>query len=181
MVNHIHMKEIFSSIFFLAIAGASVWGWIHWKETKQVAQDQRPSIGALATDPIASAPSKPQEVVTEPSAAEDASAENKKPAEAVNDAVKSTLDVKVMNGGAARGSAVKVQDFLKKNGYTKARVGNAVGDYTGVTVYYLGSNEGNANSVKQALEKDYPNTLVKIATSSSAENGSAPVVVMLGK
>jgi hypothetical protein len=76
---------------------------------------------------------------------------------------------------------VKVQDFLKKNGYAKVTAGSAKGNYTGTVVYYLGSNEAAATTVQQLLKADYPSVQVKLASSSSAENGSAPVVVMLGK
>lgn len=168
------MKEVLSSIFFLGAVVVLLWGWNHWQETARDKQNDRPSIGTLeAGAPIA---------VTEPALEEAPQQdEEKKPDTAGNDALKATLAVKVLNSGAAKGSAVKVQDFLKKNGYAKTQSGSAVGNYTGTVVYYLGSNEMNATAIQQLLVKDYPNVSVKIASSSTAENGSAPVVVMLGK
>ena len=168
------MKEVLSSILFLAIAGGLLWGWDSWQKRSEEARGEAPSIGALATVktiPVAAA----EDVASEISAP----TEEKKPN--ASEADKGTLDVKVLNGGAAKGSAVKVQDFLKKAGYAKTKSSSSIGDYTGTTVYYLGSNESSATAIQQLLLKDYPKAEVKIATSSTAENGSAPVVVILGK
>lgn len=168
------MKEILSSIFFLAAAASLLWGFDRWQKGAKDARSDRPSIGALATEKIVPS-ADPAEIATTPTT----TPADTKPASSVTAA--ETLDVKVLNGGAAKGSAVKVQDLLKKGGYVKTQATSATGDYTGTTVYYLGSNEANATAVQKLLLKDYPKAEVKIATSSSAENGSAPVVVILGK
>lgn len=168
------MKEILSSIFFLTIAVVFLWGWNHWQEVSQDKQNNKPSIGALeAGVPIAAVEAVVKDIPQK--------VEEKKPDTSSSDALKATLDIKVLNGGAAKGSAVKVQDFLKKNGYVKTQAGSATGNYSSTVVYYLGSHEADATAVQQLLVKDYPSVSVKIATSSTAENGSAPVVVMLGK
>lgn len=173
------MKEALSSIFFLAAAGALLWGFDYWQKSDQSAQDDRPSIGALATAPPIAITEESDQSVDSSEAPQ--STEEKKPDSGITSELKSSLDVKVFNGGAPKGSAVKVQDFLKKNGYVKVQAISAVGDYTGTTVYYLGANEANATAIQQLLLADFPKTEVKLATSSTAENGSASVVVMLGK
>lgn len=171
------MKEVFSTIFFLFVVAGLLWGWNHWQATIQGAKDTRPSIGALATESKSSVSESKDPVAEAPVSV----VEEKKPVVSSNSTAKETLDVKVLNGGAAKGSAVKVQDLLKKSGYVKAQSGSSVGNYTGTTVYYLGSNEASATAIQQLLVKDYPSASVKMATSSSAENGSASIVVMLGK
>ena len=172
------MKEALSSIVFLAIAGAALWGWNQWQLKTQDAKETRPSIGDLASSTV----SVPVETPSGDAAQADASSDTRQettPVVAVP--APAELIVKVMNGGAAKGSAAKVQDFLKKNGYAKAEALSATGNYTGTTVYYSGSDASSATAVQKLLVKDYPTVQVKAATSSKAEDGSAPVVVMLGK
>jgi hypothetical protein len=171
------MKEILSSIFFLAVVGILLWGWIHFRDSSQNTRSSQPSIGSLPAG-VSSVATDSVDQVAAPQPVEEKKPD---PLASNNNGSKDTLNVKVLNGGGLKGSAVKVQDFLKKNGYTAAQAGNATGNYTGTTVYYLGANESNANAIQQLLLKDYPNAQVKIATSSAVENGSASVVVMLGK
>ncbi len=173
------MKEVLSSVFFLVVAGGLIWGWNHGRQVVSENNDERPSIGALATETIVpvTAPPAP-ETVADTSGTETVAPSEK--SDTPNPAA-ATLDIKVLNAGAAKGSAVRVQDFLKQNGYAKATASSAVGDYSGTTVYYLGSNESNATAVANLLSKDYSGVTVKIASSSKAEDGSASVVVMLGK
>ena len=170
------MKEIFTSIFFLAIAGGLLWGWLHLQDTAKQTDDTRPSI-ASATMNVPAVTVKSEEKTVEI---------NKKKDEEVKPVVASTiasdkLDIKVFNGGAPKGSAAKVQTFLKTAGYTKAEAVSAAGDYTGVTVYYRDGKMADAEAVKKALLKDYPTAQIKASTSPKSEDGSADVVVMLGK
>lgn len=94
---------------------------------------------------------------------------------------KSTIEVKVMNGGGARGSASTLTDLLKKAGYSKTTFGNTTLDYTGVTIYYSGENEGAANSLKEEVLKTYPNTTVAPAKTAEKDTTVATLVVILGK
>ncbi|MDD5083976.1 MAG: LytR C-terminal domain-containing protein [Candidatus Moranbacteria bacterium] len=170
------MKEVLSTIFFLAIAGSALWGWNRWQQTARDARNTQPSINALAMESSVSTPES-KEAPEEPAPA----TEEKKPEVASSGTPKETLNVKVLNGGAAKGNAGKVQDFLKKNGYNKVQIGNTIGDYTGVVVYYLDSNEASATAIQKLLVSDFPEAEVRAASASDKEGGSAPVVVILGK
>jgi hypothetical protein len=173
------MKEVLSSIFFLALVGGLLWGWNYWRETNQNTKDTRASIGSLASDSTFVTP-KSQESIA-PDTTMTPKTDEKKQDVAPTDAIKAVLDVKVINGGAVKGSATKVQGILKQNGYVKTQAGNSLTDHTGVVVYYSGTNESIATAIQQLLVKDYPKTSVQASTSPKAENGSASVVVILGK
>lgn len=177
------MKEVLSSVFFLVVAGGLLWGWNHGRQVVSENNDERPSIGALATETIVpvAAPSASETAADTSGTETETKTETSSEKSDTPNPAAATLDIKVLNAGAAKGSAARVQDFLKQNGYAKATASSAVGDYSGTTVYYLGSNESNATAVANLLSKDYSNVAVKIASSSKAEDGSASVVVMLGK
>lgn len=174
------MKEILSSIFFLGVVGVSLWGFNHWQQISQETENTQPSIQNLSTE---TADTKANEVL--PIVSQTPQIVEKKQGDATmtatKDPLKESLEINVLNSGAVKGSAAKVQDFLKKNGYVKVNAGSAKGNYTGTVVYYLGSNEAAATAVQQLLKADYPTVQVKLAPSATVENGSAPVVVMLGK
>lgn len=90
-------------------------------------------------------------------------------------------EVKVLNGGAPKGSATTGADILKKDGYTKVTTGNTTLDYTGVTVYFTTGNESLADIVKSTLLKSYPKTTTKEAVKDNKETSGAPLTVILGK
>ena len=101
------------------------------------------------------------------------------PASAVDIA---TINVKVMNGGAPKGSATQTLDMLKTAGYKAATIGNATGDFTGVTIYYLKTeNKADAEALRLLLSKKYSNAVTQSVVDPKSEQGSAPIVVMLGK
>lgn len=177
------MKEIFGSIIFLVIVSGIMFSVVWWKDTAEQKQETRPSIGTLAQNTSITPSTSVQETSSSEEEIRKDDGENKtqQSGGAQPETAKDKLDVKVMNGGAAKGSAGKISEFLKTSGYTAVKIGNAVGDYIGVTVYYLDGNQGNAEALKQALAKDYPQVQTKTATSSKTEEGSAPVVVMVGK
>ena len=171
------MKEILSSIFFLGVVGASLWGFNHWQKISQEAQNTQPSIQGLSTE---TADTKANEVL--PIIAQTPQiVETKKDDAVAVDSAKESLEINVLNSGAVKGSAAKVQDFLKKSGYAKVNAGSAKGNYTGTVVYYLNSNDVAATAVQQLLKTDYPHVQIKLAPLSTTEDGSAPIVVMLGK
>lgn len=173
------MKEVLTSILFLILAGGLLWGWLHVRENRQEAVDTRPSISASPLQITVPETPKPVADALEASGAPVPSQTETKPSAPITPAA--SLDVKVMNGGGIKGSAGKVQTFLKGQGYTKTQVGNTVGDYTGVTVYFRDGKEADADAVKQLLLKDYPSAQTKVASSVKNEDGSADVVVILGK
>lgn len=171
------MKEIVSSILFLAIAAGLLVGWNHFQKVALDKKDARPSIGALATDTSIVVSKTPVAVVD---AVKDEVAE-KKSEPTLPSVAKNALDVKVMNGGAPKGTAAKVADVLKKDGYAKVTTGSASGNYTGAVVYYTGANESSAKAISQVLLKEYPQITVQASASSTGETSVSSVVVMIGK
>jgi hypothetical protein len=90
------------------------------------------------------------------------------------------VQVKVLNGGAAPGTAGKVRDLLNSKGYTKAAASNsALENFTGQTIFFQEGNDATANAIKEILIVQYPNTVTKPA--STSEEKSATIVVMVGK
>ncbi len=169
------MKEALSSIFFLLIAGGLLWGWNHWQGVRRDADNKQPSINMLSSESIIIATNSP--------AADDSVASSEAPDTEVSPKTtpKESLDLKVYNSGAAKGSAAKVQTLLKQNGYAKTAALSATGNYTGTVVYYTGEHQADATAIQQVLLKEYPGVLVKASSSPKTEDGSAAIVVMLGK
>ena len=142
-------------------------------------QSALPSIGSLsvregsetATDPT-------QEVTKEPTPepGEKATPSDEK----VLSQAKNT-EVKVLNGGAAKGSAATGAELLTKGGYTKVTTGNTVSNYTGVTVYYAAGLEEQAGIVREALLKTYPKAEIKPALKDNKETSQGAITVILGK
>lgn len=91
------------------------------------------------------------------------------------------VEVKVLNGGAAKGSAGIVTDVLKQAGYAKAIFGNATGDYSGVVVYHKVGLDREATAVKDALIKKYPVVTMKEAGTANTEVSVMPITVVVGK
>ncbi|MFZ1720269.1 MAG: LytR C-terminal domain-containing protein, partial [Candidatus Moraniibacteriota bacterium] len=80
------------------------------------------------------------------------------------------ISVKVMNGGAVKGSASVVAGVLMGSGYSTVGTGNATGDYTGVTVYFTApATEADANAVKVTLLPKYPSSTVKPSVVGTAD------------
>lgn len=90
-------------------------------------------------------------------------------------------DIKVLNGGAAKGSASTAADVLKKDGYTKVTTGNTVKDYVGVVVYYAAGLEKEADAVKTTLIKTYPKVEAKAALKDNSETTQSVITIILGK
>ena len=103
------------------------------------------------------------------------------PTQATPSIDKASVAAKVLNGGAVKGSAVKVADILKKAGFTKTDSGNANGDYAGVTVYFKADSEKAANAVRDVLLQTYTNAKVSPQDAKKPETGASPVTVILGK
>mgnify|MGYP000100100230 CR=1 FL=1 len=93
---------------------------------------------------------------------------------------KKTLAVSVLNGGGAKGSAGVLADILKKEGYEKTAVGNTVGNFTGVTIYYSNGNEAAAELLKAVVVKKYPEAKVLPADPKQSETNTKDIVIILG-
>lgn len=94
---------------------------------------------------------------------------------------KATVEVKVINGGAAKGSASTLTELLKKAGYTKATFGNSAKDHTGTIIYYSGSAQVAAETLKETVIKTYPKVTLAPAQAGDKDATAATVVVVLGK
>lgn len=92
------------------------------------------------------------------------------------------IAIKVLNGGAAKGSASAVAELLKEAGYTAISTGNSAGDYVGVSVTFLSpASENDADSVREALSKKYPSSAVKSAIQGNADMAASPITVIVGE
>lgn len=101
----------------------------------------------------------------------------------VNDSLVATkkLEISVLNGGATKGSAGILADFLKKEGYSKTDAGNAVKDYSGVVVYYAVGLEKEATIVKESVAKKYPQAKALPADVNNKETAVSQMTIILGK
>lgn len=92
------------------------------------------------------------------------------------------VSIKVLNGGATKGTASVAAGVLMGSGYSTVSTGNAIGDYTGVTVYFkTPATEADANAVKEVLLKKYPGVVVKQAVASNADTNAGTVTAIVGK
>lgn len=90
------------------------------------------------------------------------------------------LQILILNGGAAPGSAGKVKDVLAVKKYVNIEAQNAENkDNIGVALYYQAPNAENAAQIKEDLQKTYPKITIKEATSK--EEKSSEIVIILGK
>lgn len=94
---------------------------------------------------------------------------------------KTAVEVKVLNGGGAKGSASTLTELLKKAGYTKATFGNATADHTGTTIYHSTDATKAAELIKEEVMKTYPKATLMPATAGDKDKTAASVVVILGK
>lgn len=136
---------------------------------------EKPGVGTSeprTETPTAPEPSSPSTTQTEPPKVVDTGSVSPDLA---------SVEIKVLNGGAARGSAGTLVDILKKAGYTKAAFGNTVADYTGTTIYYGANTQSVAEKVKELVIKTYPAVVVAPAEANNKDATAASVVVILGK
>lgn len=175
-------ESLFGMLLFLGIAlvllvliGGVVWGGYRgFRLNKE--QTALPSIGSLQTK---------EEQEAEPAKEELKPAPVEPTMPVASDQVVMTkakgTDIKVLNGGAAKGSATTAAEALKKDGYTKVITGNTVKDYTGVVVYYAAGLEKEAGVVKTTLSKVYPKAETKAALKDNTETSQAVITIILGK
>ncbi|MDO8565803.1 MAG: LytR C-terminal domain-containing protein [Candidatus Moranbacteria bacterium] len=102
---------------------------------------------------------------------------------AINDSMAAVkkLEITVLNGGGAKGSAGVLADFLKKEGYSKTDSGNTVKDYEGVVIYYAAQLEKEALGVKGSVVKKYPQAKILPADAKNKETAVSQVTIILGK
>lgn len=160
-------------IFWVSFLGVLVWlGWIGYRMWHQKQEEvSLPSIAALPTKPVTE-----EQTPTPESPAVTPAPEAPKQSE-----TNWGRDIKVLNGGAAKGSANTVADILKKAGYTKVAAGNSAGNYTGTVVYFATGLENEAAAVQKVLLKSYPKTETKAALKGNSDTAAAVITVILGK
>lgn len=166
-------------LVFAIIGGGIVFG-LRYREQAKEAADARPSIVDFSSANI------PEDVgtTTEGDSTDDAAladdASDTDAALARPDAPE-TIVVKVLNGGAAGGSAGKMVAYLRQNGYLKAEAGNANGSNAGVVVYYTAGMEDESKALQLVLLKEYKGIEAKpVEEAKIPEAKTAPMVVVLG-
>lgn len=169
------MKEVFIALLVFALAGAGVWFGFRYRAEQKEAADARPSIANFAPENL------PENVVRE-DVSDDAKDETKKEeVTPVKPDLPATIAIKVLNGGAAGGSAGKVAAYLKQNGYAKAEAGNANGANAGIVIYYSAPMADEAKALQLLLLKQYKGVTSKpVEEAKIPEAKTAPLVVVLG-
>jgi Na+-transporting methylmalonyl-CoA/oxaloacetate decarboxylase gamma subunit len=91
------------------------------------------------------------------------------------------MEITVLNGGTAKGGAGVLADFLKKEGYLKTDMGNALKDYVGVTIYYAADLEKLAEVIRKSVVKKYSQVKILPADKTNKETLVSQVTIILGK
>jgi hypothetical protein len=92
----------------------------------------------------------------------------------------SEIDIKVLNGGATAGTALKIKNSLISEGYSKTESGNAkLSNYQGVTVYYKTDFKNQVDDLKQILGEQYKIITTKEGANNKEVDGD--IVVIMGK
>lgn len=161
-------------IVFAVVGGGIAFGLRHQDRTRE-ASDPRPSIAGFSPENLPE--SMPNNSASE--ASETETEENTPALEKPDEP--STITIKVLNGGAAGGSAGKMAAYLKKNSYAKAEAGNANGSNSGIVIYYSSEMEDESKVLQLLLLKEYKGVVAKpVEEAKISEAKSAPVVVVLG-
>ena len=161
-------KIIFSVLGVVVLSGLMGGGYWLWINKKQkTASEETQNFTIIPVNP------ESEQNISE---SEQPVPESKQPA--LIDKIK--LTVKVLNEGAAAGSAGKTKDLLRGKGYAKAEAGNGELESTGTFVYYSGqASSQDAEAVSKILSDNGTKSKTKEALTS--EQKSADIVVGLGK
>lgn len=164
------------ALLVFAVIGGGIALGLRYREQARETADMRPSIANFA--PV-NLPENVSHDSTDDAAKNDApTKEDVVPAKP--DAPASVV-VKVLNGGAVRGSAGKMVSYLKQNGYAKAETGNANGANKGVVIYFSVDMADEAKVLQLLLLKQYQGVEAKpVAEAKIPEAKTAPMVVVLG-
>ncbi len=176
-------ESFFGTLFFwfmiflvMSILGAVGWGAYRGIEFNQK-QTALPSISGLPreTAPAEEVPAQVNVVAESPTITDTSAPQevDRKKAQA--------LAIKVLNGGAAKGSAGVLVEFLKKSAFTQVTAGNTLNDYAGTTIYYAPQLEKEAGFVRDVMLKTYPKTEIQPSIKSNSETSQAPLTIIVGK
>ena len=163
-------KKIFFAVLSLIVLGALIGGGYLWRLKKPAANPAGEKENEVVI-PVSLEPSVDQTM-------EEKSTDENQP---VAEVAPAALGVKVLNAGAAAGSAGRIKTLLAGQGYVKTEAGNGQGENViGATVYYKGEQfKKPAEALKEILAAGKIKAEVKEAL--TAEQQSADVVVILGK
>ncbi len=172
------MKEIFMALLVFAVVGGIFAFGIRYHEQTKKATDTRPSIAEFSSADI---PKEDSTMATSDVSDSALSDNTTKDVAIARPESPENITVKVLNGGAAGGSAGKIATYLKTNGYTKAEAGNANGSNTGIVIYYSSEMEDESKALQLLLLKEYKGVVSKPAEDAKIpEAKTAPMVVVLG-
>lgn len=172
--NEAFFGTVLIGCFILSlIAATGYFGFVGYRYYKSVQSEKEiPSITLL---PV-------KETESENANEENEAAPGDEAAPAENPVIdKKTLEVKVLNGGAAKGVAGTYAEKLKKEGFEKTVIGNTFGSYTGAALYYAKGQESGMEVLKVVLLKDYPKALIKEAEAGNKDTSAAPLTIILGR
>jgi len=166
-------RKIFFAFLGLVILGALIGGGYLWQIKKQaadLAKGNEKSEGTIVIPVNQETPS-------------DNSAEEKNTSESnqIAEVTPADLQVRVLNAGAAAGSAGRIKTVLVGQGYAKAEAGNGQGENAlGSTIYYKDPQfKKSAEAIREILTTNKIKAEIKEAL--TAEQKSADSVVILGK
>lgn len=94
---------------------------------------------------------------------------------------KKSIEIKVLNGGTAKGVAGTYAEKLKGLGFAKATTGNSFGSYAGATLFFTKGQEASRDLLKETILKDYPALVLKEAVAGDKDMTTAPLVLILGR
>ena len=166
-------------ILFALLALAGIAWAIYGGVTKQQAASSEPSITSLEKETEA-----PQEEAATPvTATTSPASDTATPASSApaNAQPGKTTVVSVLNGGAAGGSAGKLAATLRQEGYTQVTARDATGNYTGVVIYHAANLSAEAETLKTAVAKTYPNVTIAPAIASNKATSTSPLTVIIGR
>lgn len=157
------------------LAALGYFGYIGYRSYQAFRREETiPSIETMA--PIETAPlTNSEEQKTS------VSKEETQKTPAVSEGEKKTLAIKVLNGGAAKGSAGRLTELLRQAGFAKAVFGNSRVDHTGTVIYYGDSFQAAAELIKAVVIHTYPQATLAPSQTNVKDTSVAPIVIILGK
>lgn len=165
---HFRRVLVSSVIFFLIFSALIFWGFQKYQNYQDF-QKKEVSNSILSAS-FEKREETQKEKKEEENIIEEEKVQTKNPSE---------IKIVALNGGAAKGSAGKVQAILKSQGYAQAEAKNAVSDYAGVTIFYLAEMKAEALELKEKIKNDFPQIKEKEAVSQ--EEKMAEIVIILGR
>ncbi|HCJ45621.1 MAG: LytR C-terminal domain-containing protein [Candidatus Moranbacteria bacterium] len=164
-------------VFVLMSIASIVWVvYKGWQKNRII--ENEPSIAVLSekTSDQSSVTEVPKEETIKNEAQQ--SPENTPPLDSAS--LKKTV-ISVLNGGGTKGSAGVIATFLKSERYINVTAGNAIKDYTGVTVYFSDGMDKEAEAIKLVLIKKYPAVKMLKADAVNKETSISKITIIIGK